>query len=168
MVRFALVLATVVAGAATGTGHRQGPPGCAASEFRQFDFWVGEWRVTSGGQVAGTNSVTLEEDRCLIHEHWKGARGGTGQSFNFYDQADHQWHQIWVAAAGGPLFLAGTYQDGQLRYVGERPAPDGGVVHHRLTFFQNADGTVRQLWETSTDQHTWQVAFDGLYTRQQP
>lgn len=37
-----------------------------------------------------------------------------------------------------------------------------------LTFFKNADGTVRQLWETSPDRTSWQIVFDGLYTRQLP
>lgn len=167
MVRFALAFALVFAG--TGIVSRQTPAGCGAPEFHQFDFWVGEWRVTSGGQVAGANSVTLEEDGCLIHEHWKGASGGTGQSFNFYDQADRQWHQVWVASGGSALFLAGTYHDGRLEYSGDRPAPQGGgVVHHRLTFTKNADGTVRQLWVTSPDGTTWQTAFDGLYTAARP
>jgi hypothetical protein len=36
----------------------------------------------------------------------------------------------------------------------------------RLTFFNNPDGTVRQLWESSNDEgKTWQVAFDGLYRK---
>ncbi len=167
MHRFALVVTLVLTG--TGSVRRQAPTGCTAPEYHQFDFWVGEWRVTSGGQLAGTNSVTLEEDGCLIHEHWEGAGGGSGQSFNFYDQADHQWHQVWVASGGQDLFLAGTYHDGRLVYAGDRPAPQGGgVVHHRLAFAKNADGTVRQLWETSPDGTTWQTAFDGLYSRTRP
>ena len=37
---------------------------------------------------------------------------------------------------------------------------------NRITWTPNKDGTVRQLWEASTDQgKTWQVAFDGLYRR---
>ena len=50
------------------------PPKCDKPEFRQFDFWVGDWDVTVGGHQAGTNQVTLEEDGCVIHEHWKGVR----------------------------------------------------------------------------------------------
>src|SRR5205085_11883872 len=61
-------------------------PKCDAPEYRQFDFWVGDWDVTAGGQRAGTNLVTLEEGGCLIHEHWAGAKGGTGQRLNFYDR----------------------------------------------------------------------------------
>jgi hypothetical protein len=36
----------------------------------------------------------------------------------------------------------------------------------KLTFTPNADGTVRQFWEQSTnDGKTRTVAFDGLYVR---
>jgi hypothetical protein len=31
------------------------PPGCTAPEHRQFDFWVGHWRVTEHGKLAGDN-----------------------------------------------------------------------------------------------------------------
>jgi hypothetical protein len=167
MIKVAFVLGLVLAGSSVAI--RQTPQGCSAPEYGQFAFWVGEWRVTSGGQEAGTNSVTLEENRCLIHEHWKGAAGGTGQSFNWYDRSDSKWHQVWVASNGSALILTGTFQDGKLEYTGDRPGPNGaGMVHHRLTFFKNADGTVRQLWETSPDRNSWQIVFDGLYTRQRP
>ena len=63
-------------------------PKCDAPEYRQFDFWVGTWDVTMRGQPAGGNLVTLEESGCLVHEHWTGTRGGTGQSFNFFDRDD--------------------------------------------------------------------------------
>jgi hypothetical protein len=142
------------------------PPRCDSAEFRQFDFWVGNWRVTSGGQEVGANDVTLEESGCLVHEHWTGARGGTGQSLNFYDRSDARWHQVWISSSGGALFLTGSYHDGRLEYTGDRPGTPGGAVQrNRLTFFRNADGTVRQLWETSSDGVTWQTTFDGLYTR---
>ena len=36
-------------------------------------------------------------------------------------------------------------------YRGERPRPNGSTLKHRLSFRANPDGTVRQLWETSSD-----------------
>ena len=30
-------------------------PRCDVPEYRQFDFWVGDWDVTAGDQRAGTN-----------------------------------------------------------------------------------------------------------------
>ncbi len=100
----AIVAATLAA--------QQTPPKCDTAEFRQFDFWVGHWNVTVQGKEAGTNDVTLEEDGCVVHEHWTGARGGTGQSFNFYDRVA-AWHQFWVDNSGNYLHLTGTYADEQ-------------------------------------------------------
>jgi len=140
--------------------------GCPGGAHRQFDFWVGKWNVTSQGKPAGVNDVTLDEEGCLIHEHWKGAGGGTGQSFNFFDRADGQWHQVWIDNQGNVLRLAGGYGDEKMRFTGLAPGPDGKAQQQRLTFFNNQDGSVRQLWETSSnDGKTWQVAFDGLYRK---
>jgi hypothetical protein len=37
-------------------------------------------------------------------------------------------------------------------------------MQNRITWTPHPDGSVRQLWEQSTDEgKTWQVAFDGLY-----
>lgn len=141
-------------------------PKCDAPEYRQFDFWLGSWDVTMRGQPAGANLVTLEESGCLVHEHWTGTRGGTGQSFNFFDRDDRAWHQVWVSSTGSVLYLTGHYADGTLTYLGENRQPDGTALRHRLSFHQNGDGTVRQLWETSSDSGaTWAVSFDGHYAK---
>lgn len=144
----------------------QGRPTCDAPEFRQFDFWVGDWDVTVSGQPAGTNMVTLEEAGCVVHEHWKGSRGGTGQSFNFYDRQDRKWHQVWVSNSGNALFLTGSREGNLLTLVGESTQADGSTVLNRLSFRNNPDHTVRQFWETSSDGGTtWTPTFDGLYRK---
>ena len=141
--------------------------GCPAAEHRQFDFWLGRWDVTVAGQPAGTNQISLEEDGCVLHEQWTGSRGGTGQSFNWYDRSDGRWHQVWVDNQGNALLLSGVYQGGRLTLTGTAPGPGGGPQDQRLSFFNNTDGTVRQLWETSSDGgSTWQTSFDGLYRKQ--
>ena len=140
--------------------------GCGAAVNRQFDFWVGDWSVTVGGQPAGTNLLTSEEDGCVVHEHWNGSRGGTGQSLNFYDTAIGKWHQLWVDNQGNYLHLIGAFADDRMLLEGTAPGPDGKGQQQRLTFFKNRDGSVRQLWETSADEgRHWAVAFDGLYVR---
>jgi hypothetical protein len=163
-----------VAGASTavraeGQGVPVSPPRCDTPEYRQLDFWVGDWDVTEGGKPAGVNRITNEEDGCLIHEHWTGKGEGnvTGQSFNFYDRQDRKWHQVWVSNSGYVLDLAGSYAQGTLTYEGETRKSDGKTVRHRLSFHANADGTVRQFWETSSGGGaTWETAFDGLYRKQ--
>ena len=162
----ALPLHAGLAAAQSTQGQRSD---CSTSEHRQFDFWVGNWSVSAGGGEAGTNDVTLILGKCVIQEHWTGKGGGTGQSFNFYNRADGQWHQLWVDDAGFVLELAGRYVAGKMILSGETVGKDGKRVLQRLTFFDNhSDGTVRQLWESSTDQgQTWQVTFDGMYRKQQ-
>jgi hypothetical protein len=153
---------------AAGVLAAQGTPtvGCTAPAARAFDFWAGDWNVTANGAPAGTNQITVEEDGCVLHEHWTGARGGTGQSFNFYDQREGVWHQVWVDNQGGSLNLAGRLADGRLVLEGTAPGADGRLQAQRLTFIRNDDGTVRQLWEASADQgKTWTAVFDGLYRR---
>lgn len=147
---------------------RSGPPRCDTADYRLLDFWIGSWDVTTGGQPVGKSQITLEEDGCVIHERWTGAKGGTGQSFNYFDRVDQQWHQMWVSNSGNVLALDGTFAGGTLTYHGERRQPDGTTLLHRLSFSANPDGTVHQLWETSSDGgSTWSIAFDGLYRKKQ-
>ena len=151
---------------ASAQGQPAARPKCDSAEYRQFDFWVGDWDVTTGGKPAGTNLVTLEEGGCVIHEHWVGAKGGTGQRFNFYDRGDGNWHQMWVSNSGDMLYLAGSYTDGTLTFRGERKQADGTRLMHRLSFHPNPDRSVRQFWEISSDGGaTWTSAFDGLYRK---
>jgi hypothetical protein len=145
---------------------RAAPPRCDDTEFRRFDYWIGDWDVTAGGQPAGKNLVTLEEDGCVLHEHWKGARGGTGQSFTFYDRRDEKWHQMWVSNSGAMLYLTGEFEGSTLSLEGTTPQPDGTQLVNRLSFHNNPDRTVRQLWETSPDGgKSWTTVFDGLYRK---
>ena len=135
-----LLALILLATALTAQGTR---PKCDSAEFRQFEFWVGTW-----------------------NEHWTGSKGGTGQSFNFYDRRDRKWHQIWVANDGSSLFLTGGLTGNTLTLEGDTPQPDGSTVRNRISFRNNPDHTVRQLWETSSDNgSTWTPAFDGLYRK---
>jgi hypothetical protein len=156
--------------AQTATPTPQAPPPSPCKsrpEYRQFDFWVGEWDVRNPqGQQAGTNSVQLILGDCVVFENWTGARGGHGKSFNVYNAAKGKWQQTWVDNSGGVLELFGEYKDNQMRLTGERKGTDGSVTLQRLTFTKLADGGVRQLWDQSTDGgKTWTVAFDGTYVR---
>lgn len=145
------------------------PSRCEAPEHRQFDFWLGEWNVSSNGQPAGTNSIRATMGGCVLQENWQGAGSGgiSGTSFNIYDRERGLWHQTWVDANGTLLQLDGGLSDGSMILEGERPAPAGtGTVSHRISWTPQDDGSVRQLWEASQDRgETWNVIFDGLYTR---
>jgi hypothetical protein len=147
---------------------QQAPPGCTAPEYRQFDFWVGEWSVTdsSGTKPYGTNVITTEEAGCLVRERWTAAGGGTGQSMNFYDRQRGRWEQLWVARGGSILRLSGGLEGTRMVLEGETRTAAGATVLNRIAWSPEPDGRVRQLWTTSTDGgKTWKAGFDGWYRR---
>jgi hypothetical protein len=139
-----------------------------AEQHRGFDFWVGSWDVTSAGQTAGESDVKLILGDCVVFENWESAAGMSGKSFNFYDAGHGHWRQIWVDDTGSVIEFTGQIVDGEMHYTATTRDPDSGQeTRHKLTFSENEDGTVRQLWEQSTGEDAqWQVAFDGRYARQ--
>ena len=150
--------------AAPATGEEKP---CSAAPYRQFDFWLGSWDVTEKGKVAGTNRIESILGGCALHESWHGAGGLHGNSINYYDAPRGVWHQTWIDERGNGLILEGKFENGAMRLEGERPGSTPGTRDlHRITWTSLAEGKVRQLWETSSDNgKTWNEAFDGLYTR---
>ena len=143
---------------------------CSSEKYRQFDFWIGDWDVSSNGKAAGTNSIRAIHKGCALQENWQGSGEGgiSGSSFNIYDRANDKWHQTWVDAGGILLELNGGFFDGKMVLSGERPSRDGsGTSLHRISWTPLEDGVVRQLWEVSKDSgRSWSVLFDGLYEKQ--
>ncbi len=151
----------------TSTAAASAQPCRAAQQYRQLDFWVGEWEVQGPkGKTVGSSSVQLILGDCVVFENWTGASGYTGKSFNLYDARTRKWKQAWVDDRGGMLEFVGEFKDGAMRYTGESIAQDGKPVIDRLTFFPLAKGRVRQLREQSPDKgKTWNTVFDGTYIR---
>jgi hypothetical protein len=166
-----LALFLPMAAAAQESGPESPGPAttCSSPEYRQFDFWIGDWNVTSAEEPAGTNSIHPIHNGCALQENWQGSGEGgiSGSSFNIYDQSSDRWHQTWVDASGTLLQLDGSLSDGVMVLGGQRPSRDGsGMVQHRISWTPNPDGSVRQLWEASRDEgDSWTVLFDGLYTK---
>jgi hypothetical protein len=136
-------------------------------EYKQFDFWVGEWNVqTQQGQPVGTNIIQRIEDGCILLENWTGLQGGTGRSINFFNAGTGKWRQTWVDSTGNVTEYQGQYKDGALRYEGEGFPRGGQKVLSRLTFFNLGPDRVRQFAEQSTDGgKTWNVSYDFVYLR---
>jgi hypothetical protein len=146
------------------------PAPCSAPERRQFDFWLGAWDVTGPkGKVVGHSRIESILGGCTIAEHWSSTTGdgaNDGKSYNLYNADLKRWEQFWVDASGSRLMLSGGLVDGKMVLEGRQdlPAKDGVHRRERITWTPNADGSVRQLWEASSDEgKSWTVAFDGLY-----
>lgn len=141
-------------------------PTCDAPEYRAFDFWLGDWEVrTPDGKLAGTNRITREYGGCVLHEHYSTDRGYSGESLNIYDASRKRWHQSWVDSSGTLLLLEGGLHDGKMVLEGQTLDDDAKPIRHRITWTPNADGSVRQFWESTDAAGTWGTAFDGQYTR---
>lgn len=140
---------------------------CEAPEARQFDFWSGSWQVSAKGKVVGHNTISKIHGGCTLLEEYTTPKGYEGKSFNYYDETDGNWHQIWVDNSGTRLHLKGGYSEGRMVMSGDRVRGDGKTVTDRITWHNNADGTVRQVWDVSEDQgQTWKTVFDGIYERE--
>lgn len=150
--------------------HAQEPgeersPACSSEEFREFDFWLGEWQVSDmAGGVVGSSTIRAVLDGCVIEEHWTGAAGSVGQSYNLYDDRTATWHQTWVDNSGLLLRLDGGLVDGSMVLEGDLRGRDGPTRLHRITWTPSSDGTVRQHWQSSEDfGETWTTVFHGRY-----
>jgi tetratricopeptide (TPR) repeat protein len=137
---------------------------CSTPEYRQFDFWVGDWNVESAA-APGTvshNRITLINDGCTLREEYETRQGYAGTSLNFYDSARKVWHQTWIDNQGGGLLLEGGLRGTEMVL---QSADVGGQVQ-RITWTPLPDGRVRQHWQSTSDGgRTWTTAFDGTYTR---
>jgi len=95
------------------------PPACSAAEYRQLDFWVGDWDAEfalPGGKTGhAVNRITRDEyGDCVIAEHFVQADiGYLGASFSMYDPARKKWVQTWVDNGGGYITLIGGPVQGQ-------------------------------------------------------
>lgn len=151
--------------------QRQPPSRCLGDpHFRDFDFWLGTWRVTerASGNLAGTNTITSIEGSCALEERWTGKDGGTGMSINYYNSVSGQWRQVWLSASAYSIDIVGGLDDRGAMVL------EGTIFYYRSgksqpfrgTWTPNPDGTVRQHFEQANPESgEWSEWFDGLYTK---
>ncbi|MGQ0704399.1 MAG: hypothetical protein ACT4PM_14895 [Gemmatimonadales bacterium] len=152
----------------SSVGLAQSGP-CQGREYRQFDFWIGEWQVTdSTGRVIGENRITSEYGGCALREQWQARGRHAGSSLNIYDAGRRVWHQTWVDTNGLLLLLDGGLQEGRMVLSGATTGADGTTTTHRIMWWAEPGNPdlVHQVWEQSLDEgRTWKVVFHGRYVR---
>jgi len=92
---------------------------CNAQEFRQFDFWLGDWDVasTASGVARGTSHISREIGGCVIWENWTSSGSGYfGKSYNTYNVSLQRWEQYWVDNQGGVIFFYGGLKNSTMDY----------------------------------------------------
>jgi hypothetical protein len=148
-----------------------GAASCTAPEYRQFDFWAGDWDAFDADQPAAP-VARLRVDRildgCVLREDYQGADGHQGQSFSLYDRSRKAWHQSWVTNRGELLLLDGQFRNGEMVLLGADRAVDGKERRVRGVW-KSVSGGVRETAFVSIDGgKTWKLWFDLLFKPHQP
>ena len=141
-------------------------PACSASEYHQFDFWVGDWEVLEAGKPVAHVVVDKILGGCVIRERYSEPSGYEGQSFNIYDAGQHHWRQTWMTNLGKFLEITGTLRGDSMVLSGT----DYDSIPTRLVrgTWKPVKGGVEESAITSTDGgKTWKTWFD-LFFRPAP
>lgn len=145
-------------------------PNCQAPEYRAFDFWIGEWDAERADThaPAGRSSIRSEDSGCVITEHWVSLSVPySGRSLNIYDRATQKWEQFWVDSAGNRVHFIGGPIEGGMRIATEAPVfvSPTQQAYSRITYTNNADGSVLQHGEQSADGQVWTTSYAFIYRR---
>ena len=147
---------------------------CSRPEYRQFDFWIGEWEAFgTDGKKAGDSKISLILDSCIILEEWTSASAQqglryAGKSFNTYNAATKQWQQTWVDNVGGTNeYMQGKFENKQIIFSSMpfKFSKDTMAIR-KITFTNVSAVKLRQHGQISKDNGTtWSTEYDLEYRR---
>jgi hypothetical protein len=154
---------------AKGQSSTASAPPCRATEVsRNLDFWLGDWDVYVGTELAGRDTVERIVDGCGVTERWNGGPHDEGFSLFAYDARKDLWTQTWVTENSG---LAGGLKSKVLRahtptsttFQGEIEGKSGAVYYDRTILTVLPGGRVHQEIQVSRDGIAWRTGFDAIY-----
>jgi hypothetical protein len=134
---------------------------CSAPEHRQFDFWVGRWDVypTGKDKLVAHSLIESVYGGCGVRENWLPLSNQPGGSLNIYVPEEKRWEQFWIDSQGSRAIFTGGWNGKAMVIQGKWAGP---LV--RISYTKNADGSVRQFGEQSTDEgKNWAPSFDLTY-----
>ena len=141
---------------------------CQEKEYKQFDFWLGNWKVyDTKGKLIGTNNIVKLTNACGMQENWISKTSSSkGTSYNYYNKSDNSWNQVWIDNSGFSLELKGNYTNNKMILKSKLVNGKKGNFYHRITWTNNPDGSVTQIWDYISPQGTIiQEAFRGNYKK---
>jgi hypothetical protein len=160
------ITATATVGTNEGTGATRAPASCTAPEYRQFDFFAGDWDTYDVGapsKLVARNRVTLILGGCVVHEVYRQTDGLIGESFSLYDASRRTWHQSWVTNRGALLLLDGGLEGGRMSLTATEKSSDGTTSLLRAVWRREGK-SVRETAERSADGgKTWRPVFDIVF-----
>ena len=157
---------TASASTASSTASATSAPAkpCTGAEFRQFDFWIGDWdlvvRARSAptsdqwGEAKGHQHVESILAGCAIAEHFTAEGPGTpwsGASYSSWQPKLGAWRQTWVDDSGGYLAFRGSVEHGAMTLYGEPRDVGGKRVQMRMVFQDVTASSLHWEWQRSDD-----------------
>ena len=140
---------------------------CSAPEYRQFDFWLGDWDAIEVGSTIpeARVKVTSVLEGCAVREEYDAADGHEGESLSIYDRSRKVWHQSWFTNRGQFLAIEGSFKDGEMVLAGTERTMDGKEKLVRGSWKPEGQN-VRETAVTSIDGgRTWKPWFDLEFRR---
>ncbi|NNC36094.1 MAG: hypothetical protein HKO02_01450 [Hyphomonadaceae bacterium] len=145
---------------------------CQGEEFRQLDFWVGEWSLEwdlpDGKTGSGTNIITKTPfGDCVITENFDGAptQNFKGMSVSTYHQPAGMWRQTWVDDQGGYFALYGGVQDDGTFKLDMTRLGDKGPFRRMIWKDITADSLTWHWQGHGADEAEWKDLWVIRYTR---
>jgi hypothetical protein len=148
-------------------GQGQAAP-CSSPQYRQFDFWLGDWDVIDAGTHERVARARVRSilGGCVVLEEYRGSTGSKGRSFSIYDVTRAVWHQTWVTDRGRLLVIEGHFRGGVMAMEGSDRAAAGAperLVRGRWQALGHGLG-VRESADRSIDAgKSWQPWFDLIF-----
>jgi len=154
----------------TSSADHARPRRCTSPEYRQFDFWIGDWDVFEAGNptspVAHARVERILQGCVLLEDYQRGTL--EGQSFSMYDALSKTWRQTWVTNQGELALIDGRLEGNQMVLKGIDHTGDGVETQIR-GIWQSAAGGVRETALSSADGgKTWKPWFDLVFRPRTP
>jgi hypothetical protein len=160
---------STLAGTATAPVDPKEP--CVGTEYRQFDFWIGDWKVFDGktGKLVGHDHIHPLYNRCVIRQDLSFLgdlyrRPGSpfavsGISISRFD--GQQWVQMWADNQWGAIMMKGARRpDGAIQLDTIIPSRGRDV---RLVWLAQPGGVRIEQFAAKAGSGNWERYDDLVY-----
>ena len=141
-------------------------PACLSPDYREFDFWLGDWDVFEIGGTSPVAHTRVETalDHCAIREVYESTDGMRGESLSAYDVSRRVWQQSWFTNRGDLLVIEGHRETNAMVLEGSRKTANG-IETVRGTWLPES-GAVRETALVSNDGgKSWKPWFDLIFRK---
>jgi hypothetical protein len=141
---------------------------CNTAAHRQFDFWVGRWKVyrADNDKLVADSLIEKLYNGCAVRENWMPLHGLGGGSLNSYEPRHKRWRQFWTDSANEVHDYLGSWDGKRIVMTGTSESPAGRKARLRMTYEQLRSGDVVQTGYVSPDGgKNWKLDYKLVYRR---